>query len=278
MIISVVSGKGGTGKTSIAINLALALEEGQFLDCDVEEPNAFLFLKPEITNQMDVQVSIPDIDTVLCSGCGACVKACSFHALAQAGNKILTFENICHGCSACWLVCPQKAIKEGKRSIGFIEKGQVKSLECIQGELNLKEPSAVPIIKKMKTLIDQKKTIIIDGPPGTSCPAVEAIKGSDFCLLVTEPTPFGLHDLKVVVEVVKQQGIPCGLVINRSQGDDQIAEEFAQKENLPILLTIPLEKEIAQLYSKGIPFGKVMPQWQHKFKLLLESIKAGDAS
>lgn len=276
MIISVVSGKGGTGKTSIAVNLALTLEEGQFLDCDVEEPNAFLFLKPKITDQMSVQVSVPEIDTELCNGCGACVKACTYNALAQAGNKILIFENICHSCSACWLVCPQKAIKEGKRTIGTIEKGQLKSLECIQGELNLKEPSAVPVIKKMKTLIDQNKTTIIDGPPGTSCPAIEAIKGSDFCLLVTEPTPFGLHDLKVIVEVVKEQGIPCGLVINRSQGDDRIAEEFAQKEKLPILLTIPLEKDIAHLYSKGIPFSQVMPQWQHNFKALLKSIEAGE--
>jgi MinD superfamily P-loop ATPase len=276
MIISVASGKGGTGKTLVATSLALSLKASHeviFLDCDVEEPNAHILLKPVITASEPVNVPVPVVAEDRCTYCGKCAKACAYHAIAVLGSHVLTFPQLCHGCGACIYVCPEKAISEGSRQTGVVQRGHANGVGFVQGILAVGEAMAPPVIRKVTELADGYGVVIRDIPPGTSCPVVQAIKGSDFCLLVTEPTPFGLNDLKLATEMVKELGIPCGVILNRAGVGDTGVEEYCRRENVPILLTIPLEIEIARLYSRGVALVDGMPHWKNSFLQLFESIK-----
>jgi MinD superfamily P-loop ATPase len=276
MIISIASGKGGTGKTLVATSLALALKDSQkvkLLDGDVEEPNDHVFLKPDISGHQPVFIRVPKVDEAKCTRCGKCAELCAYNAIAVLGEHVLTFHELCHGCGACSYLCPEKAISEEERQTGVVEWGNADGIDFVQGKLTVGEAMPSPVIRKVKERGGSDGINIIDSPPGTSCPVVTTIEGSDFCLLVTEPTPFGLNDLVLAVETTRQLGIDSGVVLNRAGvGDDRVAE-YCRKENIPILLTIPLDTEIARLYSRGITLVEGRPQWQEKFVGLFESIK-----
>jgi len=285
MIVSVASGKGGTGKTTIATNLALSINEGvQFLDCDAEEPNAHIFLKPAIKKTKKVFIPVPEIDESKCTYCGKCREVCAYNAIAvipsSSGKKgsILVFSNLCHGCGSCSFFCPEKAIKEVDKEIGVIEIGNVGSMQFIRGRLNIGEAMAPPIIRQIKSFINPTRTVIIDAPPGTSCPVVETVKRSDFCVLVTEPTPFGLNDLILAVEVLRKLAVPFGVVINRSDLGNEKTDQYCNRENIPILMHIPFKKEIAVAYSKGESIVKAFPEYKRDFKELFDKIKNGKLS
>lgn len=276
MIISVASGKGGTGKTLVATSLAISLrarQPVQLLDCDVEEPNDHVFLRPTITERQTVNIMVPQVDENQCTYCGKCARVCAYHAIAVLSDRILVFPQLCHGCGACSYLCPVKAITEVGREIGVVECGQARGIEFVQGRLNVGETMPTPIIRKVKAKAARDHTVIIDVSPGTSCPVVESIKGSDFCLLVTEPTPFGLNDLVLAAETVGQLGIPSGVVMNRTGTGDDRVEEYCLKEQIPVLLTIPLDMEIARLHSRGTTLVEGMPQWQGAFDRLLHDIQ-----
>ncbi|HER45652.1 MAG TPA: (4Fe-4S)-binding protein [Thermoplasmatales archaeon] len=273
MIISVASGKGGTGKTTVATNIALSIGNVQFLDCDVEEPNANIFLQAKIKEQQDVVVRIPEIDKQKCDYCGRCSEFCAYNALAVVRSNVLVFPELCHSCGGCELVCPKDAITWKERVIGKIEHGQAKGIDFYQGILRVGEAQAIPVIKALKRKIDKNKDVILDVPPGTSCPVIESITGSDYCILVTEPTPFGLHDLKLAVEVVRHLSIPFGVIINRDGIGDERVEVYCQKENIPVLLKIPERKKIALLYSKGIALVKEAYEWHEMFGLVFNRIR-----
>ncbi len=276
MVVSVASGKGGTGKTLVATSLALTLgDKGkvQLLDCDVEEPNAHIFLDFPLNQSQPVTIPIPRVDETKCNYCGKCAEVCAYNAIAVVSRKVLIFPQLCHGCGACSHLCPESAITEEGREIGVVEKGNSGNVEFIQGRLIIGEPMAPPIIREVKKHIDARSMVIIDVPPGTSCPVVEAVRGSDFCLLVTEPTPFGLNDLSLAVEVMRKLQIPCGVIINRvGVGDDRV-ERYCLEQAIPIMLKIPLDRDIAVLYSKGIPLVEGMPEWRDAFLTLFQDIE-----
>jgi MinD superfamily P-loop ATPase len=276
MIISVASGKGGTGKTLVATSLARSLKDNNevmLLDCDVEEPNDHVFLKPVIIGSEPVQVLVPSVDEDKCTHCGKCAQVCAYKAIAVLAKYVMTFPQLCHGCGACSYLCPEEAISEEQWETGIVEWGQADGIRFTHGKLKVGEAMAPPVIKKVKEYINDKGPVIIDVPPGTSCPVVEAIKGSDFCILVTEPTPFGLNDLALAVETVRELGIPYGVVLNRAGVGDGKVEKYCQKENIPILLTIPLNTEIAHLYSRGISLVDGIPLWKKRFLQLFDSVK-----
>ena len=273
MIISVASGKGGTGKTTIATNLALALGKIQFIDCDVEEPNAHLFLKPRIEKKMPVTIPIPRIDEERCTHCGRCAEACEFNALVVFPQNVLVFDELCHGCGVCSYVCPEKVITEEEKEIGVIEMGSKDGIEFIHGRLNVGEPMATPIIRIEKSLMKKEGTVILGAPPGTSCPVIETVKGGDFCLLVAEPTPFGLNDLELTVQMLKKLNVPMGVLINRADVGNEGVKEYCHNEGIPILLEIPMDRRIAKLYSEGIPLTEELPEYRDKFIDLFAQIK-----
>jgi len=276
MIISVASGKGGTGKTLVATSLALSLSDNykvQLLDCDVEEPNANILLHLAMNQSQAVYIPVPKVDEAKCTYCGKCAEVCAYNAIAVLKEKVLVFPELCHGCGACSYLCPESAITEEGREMGVVERGNSGNLELIQGKLNVGEAMAPPVIREVKTYINPANIVIIDVPPGTSCPVVEAVKGSDFCLLVTEPTPFGLNDLSLAVEVVRKLGISCGVVINRIGIGDEEVERYCHREGIPTLLRIPLDRSIAILYSQGIPLVEGVPRWREEFLRLFQDIK-----
>lgn len=249
MKISILSGKGGTGKTTVATNLAKILKY-RYVDCDVEEPNGFIFLKPQAIEAKDVEALVPVINYDRCVLCGKCVEACQFNALANTGKEIMIFEKLCHGCGACTLICPEEAIKEEGRVIGRIDIGNANDIECIRGILNIGEPMSGPIISKLKRMIDDNNTII-DCSPGSSCNVVKAIQDSDFAVLVTEATEFGLHDLKIAVGLAIKMGIPFGVIINRADEYTYLIERYCNENNISILGSIPFDRKAAELYSEG---------------------------
>jgi len=284
VVIAVASGKGGTGKTTIAINLALSLGNVYFLDCDVEEPNAHIFLKPEITHTEWVNIPVPKVNEDRCTYCGKCAEVCVYNAIAVIKEKVLLFSELCHGCGGCSLLCPEDAIEEIDRPIGILEKGKANSILFTHGKLNLGEALAVPLVRAVKRAIPEinlnnnqaisnNQVTIIDVPPGTSCPVIESVKKSDFCLLVTEPTPFGLNDLILAVETLKKLRIPFGVVINRADVGDKKTDEYCEKEKIPILMRIPMDRDIAIAYSQGIPMIKAKPEYKKKFLNLHKKIE-----
>lgn len=275
MIISVASGKGGTGKTTISVNMALALGSGvELLDCDVEEPNAHLFLKPIIERSEKVEVPVPLVDLQKCTFCRKCSDICRFNALAVVGKKVLVFQELCHSCGGCMAVCPEGAITETGRELGIINFGKREAIRFINGQLRVGEAMSPPLIKQVRAAANPQLITIIDAPPGTSCPVIAAMNGADFILMVTEPTPFGLHDLKLAVEAVRMLGIPCGLVINRADIGDRKVFYYAISENLPVLMTIPFDRRIAEAYSRGKNIVEEFPEWRQRFRELFDKIGA----
>ncbi len=295
MRIVVASGKGGTGKTTVATSLALAAGEGvRFLDCDVEAPNAALFLAPELQERKEVGILLPVVDETLCTHCGKCAEVCEFHAIAVIGEKTLVFSELCHGCGSCTLICPEKAISERLDVMGVLEGGPTPTgIDFAQGMMNVGEPMAVPIIRelkkwqrlgldtaenhrlpfdKLKTSLDQQ-FVIRDAPPGASCPVVETMRGTDFVLLVTEPTPFGLHDLKQVAEIARELGIPTGVVVNRDGIGDNAVEAYCAEAGLPILMRIPMERRFAEAIAGRKALVDAAPEYREKFLLLLTKIQ-----
>ncbi len=273
MVISVASGKGGTGKTTVSTSLALSINSSvQFLDCDVEEPNAHLFLKPKIKHTETVSIPVPEVDEAKCDFCGKCAEICAYNAIAVLNNRVLVFSQLCHGCGGCALLCPKSAIREVNRAIGTVETGLARNVDFAHGRLNIGEAMSPPLIRAVKEHVNSNKTVIIDVPPGTSCPVVEAVKGSNFCVLVTEPTPFGLNDLALAVEVLKKINIPFGVVVNRYDAGYDKLDNYCKKENIPIMMRIPFSKEIARAYSKGIPVVNAFPEYKKEFLILFEKI------
>jgi len=273
MIITIASGKGGTGKTTVAVSLALSLsDEGPlYLDCDVEEPNAALFLDPAIEERKEVGQLIPVVDLELCTYCGRCAEVCAFNAIAVVGKKVLIFPELCHGCGSCTLNCPTGAISEKLDIMGVIERGHAGSVVFGQGILNVGEAMAVPVIRQLKKWVipaqADDRIVLLDASPGTSCPVVESMSSADFVLLVTEPTPFGLHDLRMAVEVAHGElGKPVGVVINRTGIGDDGVEKYCASENVPILMRIPLDRRIAEAYSDGVALVKALPEYQAQFR------------
>ncbi len=282
MIVSFASGKGGTGKTTVATSFALFSSQEpdspniQFLDCDVEEPNAAIFLRPKITKRQLIEIPVPIVDSNKCNYCGKCSEICSYNAIAVIKRDVLIFPELCHGCGGCTLLCPEHAISETAREIGIMETGKAGAIEFIQGRLNIGEPMATPLIRNMKQYAlnqaSNNQLSIIDVPPGTSCPVIEAVKCSNFSVLVTEPTPFGLNDLILAVEALRKLNIPCGVVINRDDIGDKGVEDYCEKKNIPVLMRIPMDKEIAIAYSKGIPMVQLNSEYKMKFQGLYQKI------
>lgn len=277
--IAVASGKGGTGKTTLAANLVLSLPNAQYIDCDVEAPNGHLFLHPEIRERVAVSVPLPQIDAAVCTLCGACAQACQFNALAVSRERVLVFAELCHGCGVCSYVCPEDgAIAEVERCIGHVDKGEVRNgingqTAFAQGTLNLAETAPVAMIAAAKRQADPSRIQILDAPPGTACPMVETVRGADYCLLVTEPTPFGLHDLELAVEVTRRLGVPCGVVLNRCDIGDRAAADYCQAQAIPVLMEIPFERGLAESYSRGIPWVEAAPAYRARFQALFQAIR-----
>jgi MinD superfamily P-loop ATPase len=283
MIVTIASGKGGTGKTTVAVSIALSLASAVdspkllFLDCDVEEPNAALFLNPEITEREEVNVGIPYVDESRCLHHGRCTEVCQFHAIAALPDTTLVFPELCHGCGGCILECPEQAISEKPHLIGVIEHGRAGAIAFGHGILEVGEPMATPIIRQLKRCIssEQYELCILDAPPGTACPVVESMRGADFLLLVTEPTPFGLHDLRLAVEVGRDElGLPVGVVVNHDGVGDGGVDEYCASEGIPILLRIPLDRRIAEAYSRGVPLVEAIPEYQEQFRHLIGELQA----
>ncbi len=276
MIIAIASGKGGTGKTMVATSLAGSLKDiykVQLLDCDVEEPNSAIFVKPALADNEIISVPVPAIKHQECTLCGECARICTYNAIAILGDRVMVFPELCHGCGACVYLCPKKAIYEVPHEIGIIETGDAQGIKFAHGKLNIGQAMSPPVIRNIKKLTDPSSLVIIDAPPGTSCPVIESIKGSDFCLLVSEPTPFGLNDLILAVETVKQLGIPHGVLLNRAGVGDFKTEEYCNKERVPILLSIPYDENIARFYSEGISLIDGMPEYKKVFIRLYEAIE-----
>lgn len=260
MKIAVASGKGGTGKTTLSVALALvAPQPVRLLDCDVEEPNGHIFLKLENMVTEPVTVLVPDIDEEICTACGECAKICQFNAIISFGTKAMVFTELCHSCGGCVRVCPSGAITEIPKRIGSIDFGTTGQITLIQGLLDVGHAMSTPLIRAVKGIGDHEMLTIIDCPPGTSCPMIAAVRDADFVLLVTEPTPFGLHDLKLAVETVSELGIPFGVIVNRADAGDSRVFDYCTQENIPVLLKIPENRGVAEAYSRGESILSAMP-------------------
>jgi MinD superfamily P-loop ATPase len=294
--VVVASGKGGTGKTTVATSLALSLVPGDqsvagrtpgqgaplFLDCDVEAPNAHLFLAPRLERREEVGLLIPEVDESRCTFCGRCAEVCQFHAIAVIGQKTMVFPELCHGCGSCTLTCPEGAISERLDVMGVLEAGPSPAgITFAQGVMNVGEPMAVPIIRQLKKWVSAGagQAVILDAPPGTACPVVESVRGADFVLLVTEPTPFGLHDLRLMVEVVRELNLPAGVVVNRDGIGDGGVDQFCAEASLPVLMRIPLDRDIGEAIAQGKPLIEARPEYRERFRDMYRRVQelAGEA-
>jgi MinD superfamily P-loop ATPase len=287
MIVTVASGKGGTGKTTLAVSFALSLAENGYdtevgepilLDCDVEEPNAALFLNPEIESRKEVGLRIPRVDMTACVYCGICADVCRYHAITVVGEKVLVYPDLCHGCGSCTLKCPENCIEEVVEVLGVVERGKSGDISFGQGILQVGKAMSPPIIRELKRWALPVEThdplVVLDAPPGASCPVVETMRGSDFVLLVTEPTPFGLHDLRLAVQVGRDElHLPVGVVINRDGIGNQDVEDFCDREGIPILMRIPYQRQIAQAGAEGVPLIEALPEYRARFQALYASIQ-----
>ncbi len=275
MIVTVASGKGGTGKTTVTVNLAATapVKDVQVFDCDVEEPNSHLFLKPEKIRSMEITTMVPVVDKEKCTLCGECEKICQFSAITLIAEKIMTFPEMCHSCRGCAMVCPEGAILEESRVLGNLLAGtNPQGIELTWGELRVGEAMSPPLIKQVKQKIDKRKLALVDAPPGTSCPAIETLRDSDFALLVSEPTPFGLNDLALTVEGLKKLDVPMGIVINRADSQKGILDEYAARENIEIMQRFPFSREAAGVCSKGLLLVDEMPEMKLLFQELYRKI------
>jgi len=276
MKIAVSSGKGGTGKTTVATNLAItAARAGRsvgYLDFDVEEPNGFLFLKPQIDETRPVSVSIPKVDAEKCNGCGQCGRICQYSAIVVMDKKVLVFPELCHGCGGCWLVCPTGAITESYRQTGQLELGKAGDVRCVQGLLNIGEAMSPPVIRAVKEAAPEVDFLVVDSPPGTSCPVIESVRDSDFVLLVTEPTPFGLNDLKLAVEMVRALKLPFAVVINRADIGDGETKAYCTRQRIEVLAEVPDDRQVAEAYSRGEMACNVIPKYRELYSDLLNSL------
>lgn len=276
--IAVASGKGGTGKTMVATSLAASLEpehQIQFLDCDVEAPNGHLFLKPVFDREIPAAIYVPEIDTERCTLCGECVKGCTFHALAKVADQILLFPQLCHGCGSCTLLCPENAIIEQPRKVGVLRQGKTEmGTTYLMGELTVSEPMPTPIIHQLKALsVGSQEITILDSPPGASCAVVETLHDADYVILVTEPTPFGLHDLAQMLGILEKIGLPGGIIVNRAGiGDDQV-QQFVRSKCYPILLEIPYQRSIAAGLARGDLLVRISPMYRSVFSALFNHIQ-----
>lgn len=280
MILTIASGEGGTGKTTIAMNLASSLVSQQqkpkllFLDCDVEEPNAHLFLKPVTRRQEEVDIMIPQVDKACCAHHGRCAEVCQYHAIAALPNMTVVFPELCHGCGGCALECPEQATSEVSHTIGIMEEGQVGAMSFARGILSVGEPMATPIIRQLKRRISSEYDLaILEAPPGTACPVVESMRGADSVLMITEPTPFGLHDLRLAVQVGHDElRLPVAVAVNHDRVGDRRVDEYCAAEGIAILMRVPLDRRIAEAYSRGIPLIEALPEYREQFRKLPSSI------
>ncbi len=276
MKIAVASGKGGTGKTTVATNLArVASLEGRsvaYLDCDVEEPNGALFLKPEIEENRAVGLSVPEVDLEKCTACGACEKICQYSAIVLMNKKVMVFPELCHGCAGCWLVCPVGAITEGFRETGRLHQGHSGPIAFVEGLLDVGQAMSPPVIRQVRDAVDEVDLTVLDSPPGTSCPVIESVRDTDFVMLVTEPTPFGLNDLKLAVEMVRALGIDFGVVVNRAGLGDNKTTEYCQTQRIEILAEIPDDRRVAEAYSRGEMAVEALPEFRQNFGALLKRL------
>lgn len=273
MRIAVASGKGGTGKTTVAVNLALSLKGAHVFDCDVEEPNAHTLLHPKDVKSSSVTVPTPVVNMDKCTLCGECAKFCQFNAIFVGKTKVMVYDEICHSCGGCQMVCPEKAIIEREREIGKLLMDTTSEVNLTYGSLNVGEPMAVPLIKAVKSESKDNGISIIDAPPGTSCTLIETVQECDYVVLVTEPTPFGLHDLSMTVDVVDKLGVPYGVIINRAGIGDGDTEKYLEEKGIPVLMEIPFDRTIAEHYSQGIPFVQKMEHYRKQFQEVWKHIK-----
>lgn len=274
MRIAVASGKGGTGKTTVALALANVLGNSVLIDCDVEAPNAHIFLDPKIEGSRDFHVMVPVIDHDKCTGCGECARVCQYNALAVVRKTVIQFPELCHSSGGCVLICEPKAIAEGEHLIGEIQWGKAGRIDFYNGRLKIGEHLSPPLIKELKKMTHDisDRDMILDCPPGTTCPMIEAVRNTDYCVLVTEPTPFGLHDLEMAAEVVSELGIPSGVIINRADMGDDSVRKFCIEKGLTILLEIPHKRKIAEGYAIGENILQVMPELRELFQDVLRAI------
>lgn len=277
MKFAVASGKGGTGKTTVSVNMARVYDADIILaDCDVEEPNAHLFLKAERLSEENIFIPIPHVDEARCIACGECSRLCEYSAIVTFGTEPLVFPEMCHGCGGCMLVCPANAISETNRPIGVIETSRMDNITLISGKLSVGVAMAPPLIRAVKSRLPKDAAVILDVPPGTSCPVMSAIRDSDMVLLVTEPTPFGLHDLILAVDTVKELNLPFGVIVNRMGSGDDRVHAFCRQRNIPILLEIPDDRRIAEYYSRGILIADALPEYRRLFAdLIAKTLNSG---
>lgn len=276
MIISIASGKGGTGKTTIATNLAVILAEKNvwLLDCDVEAPNSHIFVKPDMSEPETIHIKVPKVDSDKCTLCGRCAEVCEYHAISVFGQSVLVFPELCHACGGCSIVCPETAVSEIDHPVGAMQRGGANGLKFVAATLNIGDAKATPVISAVKDNISHDAITIIDAPPGTSCPVVETVRGSDYVLLVTEPTPFGLNDLVLAVEVMRKLHLRFGVILNRSDIGDDSVDKYCQKENIEILMRIPQRREIAEAYSNGTLLIDALPEFRELFRQLYDDVEA----
>jgi len=276
MIITIASGKGGTGKTTVSVNLAACAkdDDAEVFDCDVEEPNAHLFLKPLQLASEEISAMVPEIDREKCTLCGECETICQFSAIAIVAEKIMTFPEMCHSCRGCAMVCPENAVTESSRLLGMLKQGRSREgIKLTWGELRVGEAMSPPLIEQVKGRINRDKINFVDAPPGTSCPAIEAMRDSDYALLVAEPTPFGLNDLALTVEALKKLTVPFGIVINRADDTASVVDAYAEKENIEVLERFPFSREAAAVSSKGLLLSEEIPRMKTLFNDLYAKVK-----